>query len=117
MSNEHPLPWRVEAGYDVIFDVNDRAVFTARYVSRIADCVNACAGMEDPINEIARLKDVWSDVGKADSRLQAISAQRDELLSALKGLDSLTFDSWNVMRFQSELDAARAAIAMCESKG
>lgn len=45
------------------------AVYNDENASRIVDCVNACAGMESPADEISRLK-----------------AERDDLLAALDGL-------------------------------
>ena len=69
---------------------------TVGQFTRIVSCVNACAGMEDPAEEIAELK-----------------RQRDELLAAMKTIansEEFHGDSF-ICDFDSLQSVARASIA------
>ena len=70
--------------------------FIVENARRIAACVNACAGMEDPAAEIAELK-----------------RQRDELLAAMKTIansEEFHGDSF-ICDFDSLQSVARASIS------
>ena len=77
-------PWRSKRiGNDTeVYDINNEFVYEAAYgydvkfdhVERMVQCVNACAGMDDPVKEVEQLKRIADKYHAAMNRgLCAIS--------------------------------------------
>lgn len=81
---------------------------------RIVACVNACAGITNEFLDDGQIRKKFEIAEKmiidADQREKILFDQREELLSALKGVVRVAD------RATVEFDAARSAIAKAESK-
>lgn len=100
MSNEQkhtPEPWigtgmttiraaahNTEVGSTTGYSTGDAAATANR--DRIVACVNACAGMDDPAADIARLRLCDEEAKNLRTLMLSRTNQRDELLAALKHL-------------------------------
>ncbi len=128
MSAHTPEPWRVGVhALQIIYAPDGWAIADAKVfhladgadapavqkanAARIVACVNACAGMADPVEEVAQLK--RNSCGCPDQGLRALARQRDELLKALESIE----EYWNggegsaVDAAEEMRDRARDAIA------
>lgn len=66
------------------------AVYNDADAHRIVACVNACAGMEDPAEEIAKLKKCQLNVFRAwNSEFNDLVADRDEYRNAVIGMAAM----------------------------
>lgn len=96
MSNHTPEPWGIKENTPTIRDSRGIAILRCESgaiitendkanASRIVACVNACAGLPDDA-----LDGGWSAVGlsayakRLEADLAAVTAQRDELLQAMR---------------------------------
>lgn len=70
-------------------DVQFGAVYSDEDASRIVDCVNACAGMGNPAEEIAALKKQQNVIASWRAEFKDLSADRDEYRNAVIGMATM----------------------------
>ena len=88
MSGAYGEPWRIEGFNGKLFIVDSRD-FTRSgkdHLQRMVDCVNACAGMEDPEAEVKRLRTTVAAVEHTAEVLQdRVNELEDQLQRCLAG--------------------------------
>lgn len=133
MSEHTKEPWLVDGDYLVTEGGSRIAVFTHYAdVKRVKACVDACAGMDDPVGDIKSLRTQlqnWKDFSAKVQRQSAglsesnenwmdgfnsMKQQRDELLAALKDISNTALGHPYAGVTCGEI--ARDAIAKVESE-
>lgn len=64
-------PWKTSG--DFIYDKNHKLIL-AKYYARVISCVNACAGIADPVAEVEAMREAIRDANEALFRLVSLGS-------------------------------------------
>lgn len=122
MSNHTPEPWSKNAISPTVYDSEGIAILRCEgrtliaeneaNASRIVACVNACVGVsDDALDGGWKAVEISAYAKSLEAQLAAVTAQRDELLAAVKSAKSW-LEGW--ASADQEIEIIDMAIAKCE---